>query len=349
LKLKFGKSSVLVTIEDEEDMYVLFRFLKPGDIVGSKTTRRIKQEETGTKSTRQQVYLEICVEKVAFFGFSEALRISGKITQSSEKSISLNTYHSIKIGLHQQLSISTMERDSSEFEVLKERLVGDETGRVAVIIDDDNASIYKIGSRATKLLLELEPSITRKSSDATQHEQGILEYYDTILSFLLDFTRQSNIDSLIVAGPGFTKDGFFDFLKERSIKMSKLVILVDLKGTGERGLLELLKGHLKDIPVGIEAGLMQVALENLAKGNDKTMYGLNEIQQLTTSGAIEYLLILDEKLYESVEERELIDRLSSEVRNFGGKVYFLSSLQPSADVIRGFGGIIALLRYSVQI
>ena len=348
MKLKFGKSSVTVTIEDEEDMYTLYRFLRPGDLVGSKTSRRIKGDEEGSKSSRQLVYIEIQVEKVSFFGFAEALRISGRITQSSESSITLNSYHSLKVGLHQQLSISTEGRHPSDFDMLKERQVGDRTGRVIVVIDDDEVHAYAVGTRATKLLVEITPSITRKGSDAKQYEMGLLEFFGDILHFLHDYSKESNIDELIVAGPGFTKDRFMDFLKERNTDLSKITRMVEVKGTGRRGLLEVVREHLGDTDAGREALLIHQAMENLAKGNDKTLYGMNEIIEVVENGAIESLLILDELLYESVERRAEIDNISSKVRNFGGKVYLISSRHPGGEQIKGLGGIVALLRYPVQ-
>jgi protein pelota len=88
--------------------------------------------------------------------------------------------------------------------------------------------------------------------------------------------------------------------------------------------------------------LMGKVLEEIGKSSNLAAYGKNEVINAANAGAVERLLVLDEKVRE--EETENIMNLTEST---GGKVTVVSSEHEGGKQLKALGGIAAILRYSL--
>ena len=96
-RLRKKPGIAVVTPESIEDLWVLRRILKNGDIITSQTKRVIKNQKEFTrpdKGERINVKLSIELENISIDQVLERIRISGKITETTDESISKGSYHS---------------------------------------------------------------------------------------------------------------------------------------------------------------------------------------------------------------------------------------------------------------
>ena len=83
-RLRKKPGIAVVTPESTEDLWILRRVLKSGDIITSHTKRVIKNQKEFTrpdKGERITVKLSVQLEKISIDQVLERIRISGKITE----------------------------------------------------------------------------------------------------------------------------------------------------------------------------------------------------------------------------------------------------------------------------
>jgi len=96
-----------------------------------------------------------------------------------------------------------------------------------------------------------------------------------------------------------------------------------------------------------EVSAIEEVLKRLGGSKGDVSYGLEQVSQDASEGAIERILILDQTLREVEEEkRRLIDEMIRDVEKKGGKVMIVSGEHEGGAKLNSLGGIAALLRYS---
>jgi protein pelota len=352
INLKEG--SFKIVLENEEDVYRLYKFLRLNDIVGGMTSRRIKGDELkGSKSTREMVYLQLIIEKIHFYGFQELLRVSGPIESATDPSISTNSYHSIDMKLFQEYTVISRNRNEDEFSELESTLIGEKLDIVILIIDDENTIFYQLGTHGVRTLSEITANLPRKSSSPSQHQEALNEYFNDVAKYLQEVVDEHNFNKKVVGGPGFTFENFIEFLKEFYPSLLKNIHTKNLKSSGYSGILELLKIGLPEQFVGNlqlteQTKLIDLVLEELSSDTGKITYGEENIKKAVEIGAVETLLVNDSLLHSTLEMREFIDNISKIVKNYNGTINFINETLPSVEILNGLGGIAALLRYSMD-
>ena len=339
--------------EHPDDLYAIYNVIVPGDWVSSKTSRKLKKEEGGSDSGRTVVFLTVKVEDTDFHGFGDVIRVHGKITASSDSNVTMGSYHTIKVDLFNQINIKKKQGWAKyDLDSLEHAIVGSETGIMTVVMDDDQALISQVGTHATKLLLEMNPSIPRKSSDLKQHEEAVEGYFNDLRKFLNDRISELHITQIILGGPGFFKDNFMDYLKYQDPALFNSIKVVELKSPGQSGLKEIVASYLPEDDISSMNAQKQLLLidrffEELGKNTGKVAYG-NQIEKSLQMGAIETLLIVDEHFRKSVKHRNQVLALIDRVKEIGGTCEIVSSLHESTKLLDAFNGIVAILRFPVS-
>jgi protein pelota len=170
---------------------------------------------------------------------------------------------------------------------------------------------------------------------------------------------------VVIASPGFTKDGFFSYLKAQSelplhqkggtggfLKHCVEKSIVAHSSSGyKHSLQEVLQNRavqerIKDLAVFEEALSLEKFFEALAMDSDKVCYGQKSVTYALDNHAVDTLLVSDKlfraknlatrKLYVSIVERAERDGVTTMV---------FSSMNPSGERLDSLCGIAALLRY----
>ncbi len=347
---KLGK--LIIVPESSDDLYIIYNVLNKGDLLTAKTSRKVKKGSTGSERTvRINLTIELEVIDTEFHGFDEAIRVKGLIRSASDESISLGSHHSINIKLNKQITITKEKWMHSEREMLKDAQLGASTGLIVIAIDDEGAVVSLIGSHASKIILEENPTITRKGSDPNQYQQSLSELFDKLISFLKDMKNEGKLENIVIGGPGFVHNQFYDKLKNTTPSIAKLAIDVAINNSGINGIREIIANHLPDRIANEnsakkQSDLVDEVLDNLGRNTGLVAYA-EDVYKASEIGAIEHLLIHDSQLHQSVELRNRVSKLMDTVRSARGKVTIMSSSHSSGDIIAGFGNLVALLRYKV--
>ncbi len=334
--------------ENDDDIYVLYTFIKTGDIIKAKTSRKIKKEGSDD-AYRETAVISIAVEKIEYKSYGDFLRIRGIIVDSSNPDISLSSYHTLTLKPKLQLSIKRDNWDMESIAELNSPSNMGETSLLLLVIDDEVATIAKLGRFATQVITEIHSNLPRKAHN-TQYLSLKKEYHQNILETLLDLEKTSSSDKIIIGGPGFEKDEFFDYLKTHAPQIIKKIHLIPIKNHGRNGLRELIaKKELKSFTVvnhaQEESDFLTQFLTELSKENGKAVYGLESIQKAAEIGAIEKLGVLDKLLHGDISLRNKIEEIQKLVKRYSGSTILISSNHPYSNEFEAFGGIVALLRY----
>ena len=177
-----------------------------------------------------------------------------------------------------------------------------------------------------------------------------------IFEELLAVLTRIEVDVMVLAGPGFTKENALEYIKSRDGELAQKIILTETSSVGERGVQEVLSGGTtKDIIVKTRIGKETQIVEEIKKRikiSGLVAYGSKEVRVASGYGAIKNLVIVDGELQEEREGRRLwegdIDEMIEEVKNKGGEITILSKEYGPGRELKGLGGIAALLRFRVN-
>lgn len=325
LKTDKAEGYAKVRIENEDDLWHLKDIIAEGDEVRALTQRtkldgREKKTCTLTLRTSKTEYQE------------NRLRVTGEITEGAED-IELG-HHTFNLEPEKEFDIW---KDFTEEEW--ERLLEAEEKRsysvLFCLIEKGGADFFIVEESGIKDLSNVQENIPGKmySSDKTPEA-----FYNQIKEILE--RKVGDVDYIILGGPGHEKDKVKNMLSD---KVLEKVLMQDTSVTGRTGLNEAIKrGALRNVVessrISQESEVIEEFLGRLNSG-EKVSYG-DPVAELAQKGAVEELIITAEKHRENPE-------IAQKVEQMGGEVKVVHTDHEAGERIDQFGGIAALLRYSV--
>jgi protein pelota len=344
-----GGERITLVPESLDDLWHLRHVLEPGDHVAGDTTRRIQREEENLRDTggeREHVHATVEVETVEFHKFANRLRVSGTIVDASREDV-LGAHHTLNVEEREEIEV-TKEWKSDQLARLEDAVAATDQPDVAVATVEEGAAYvhtvaqYGVEERASFT------GPTGKGEYARAREELFSE-----LGAALD---RMDVDAIVLAGPGFTKQDARDYLEENYPAVVEKVTVVDTSAAGGRGVHEVLtRGAIEEIRaetrIAEEAELIDDLMAEIATGAEAA-YGVEAVAEAAEFGAVETLLILDEALREERGERGEwdvdADDVVESVEQQGGEVVVFSGEFEPGQQLRNLGGIAALLRYRLQ-
>jgi protein pelota len=151
---------------------------------------------------------------------------------------------------------------------------------------------------------------------------------------------------LIILGPGFAKE---TLLAEGKSKAPEIFDRANVFHTGQAGMAgihELMKKGigaevLRGSRVAEETEEVERVLEEIAK-DGPVAYGTKEVGDAIDAGAVEFLIISEEKARE-----KQMERLMKAVEDARGKVMVVSEYHEAGKKLDAIGGIAAILRFKI--
>ncbi|MCD6478899.1 MAG: mRNA surveillance protein pelota [Candidatus Diapherotrites archaeon] len=322
--------------ETEDDLWHLSKIIEKGDIVSGITSRKEKGKE-GSATIRKTFLVELEVEKSTFDRFGKALRVSGKIIGGSASDLPFGSMQVIEIEPNKKYKIVKKALMKHHIERLKKAKNASRQEILLVVLDDEHATVALLRDFRYEIRAEIRSA---KSGKIFEAEQWRKEYFGNIAKKILDYS----IGNVIVAGPGFVKNEFAEFLREKGFKGK--VFVEGISTTGLTGINELIKGPAiakiaREAQIVEESNLIEKLLGEIAK-DGLAIYGIAEVKKASESGAIETLLVLDKLL---VEKREEIAEIIETSEKAQAKVHIFNSEYEPGKKLESLGGIAALLRY----
>lgn len=335
--------------ETLDDLWHLSHIIEPGDLISSRTTRRI-QDSTGERlrsdrGIKKTFFMGIMVENISFHKYTGKLRATGIIEHGPEDLVPLGSHHTLDLKLNNSIKITKEKWSRWAIKRLKNAVDSSKKpSAIIVAIEDDVADLGIIKQYGIDYYGPIIGRISGKRIIQKDRGKSISNFYDEVARTLNGF---EDIQGIVIAGPGFTKGDFYDFLSQKYPDIAR-ISSVESTGTGGRvGIQEVLKkGTIEKMAtegrIAQEMRLMSKFLEEIGKSSNMVVYGKREVEEAAYAGAAENLLVLDKLV-----RQEEIEKIMDSVDNMGGKIMVISSEHDGGKQLKALGGIAALLRYSI--
>ncbi len=343
------RERLTVVPESLDDLWHLSHVIEPGDRVAGDTTRRIQRNDEQLRDTggeREHIWAEIEVDDIEFARFANRLRVGGEITDCSRED-QLGHHHTLNVEQNAEIEIEKRFKPDQR-DRLESAVEATDAPDVAVAtVEEGQAHVHSVAQYGT----EERASITAPTGKG-EYARPRAELFDELTAVL----KRLDVDGIVLAGPGFTKQDALDHIDENAPELSASITTVDTSSVGDRGVHEVLKrGAVEDVQqetrIAEESELIDELTARIAEGAE-VAYGPEQVAKAADYGAVERLLVLDDRL--RAERRGEggwdidVDDVVETTEQKGGEVTVFSSEFDPGQQLRNLGGIAALLRYRLE-
>ncbi len=337
------EGKIKIRIDNLDDLWHLKNIIDPGDEVSAVTYRREETQRDKIRSERgekKRMRLNIEVEKVEFHEFTDRLRILGVIVEGPQDH---GSYHTLNLTESDELTIIKEWKDH-ELDRLEEAVERSEEPLITfVALEEQEATLAIMRQYGVKEMAHMSPNRGGKMYDSEKMTRE--EFFEKIVEKLETMIDPG--EPLVILGPGFTKEDFFEHCKRNHPELVKNAEVIPAGEGGMTGVNEVIKkGKEREALGGQRMSYESEQVEGLLREIKKDgaySYGIENVKKAVKIGAVETLLILDTKVRD--EEGE---RLMEKVEELGGEVIVISSTHEGGEKLEALGEVGALLRYKIE-
>lgn len=344
-----GRERLTLVPETIDDLWHLTYIIEPGDLVDGDTSRRIQRRDDTIRDTggeREHIWVRLRVEEVSFHRFANRVRVAGEIVDASRED-QLGFHHTLNLEIHDEFTLEKSLKPDQRQRLEEAVESSDRPSAAIVTVEEGLATVHTVAPYGTEEYATITGP-TGKGEFARDRDELFAE--------LTDVLGHLEVDAIVLSGPGFTKQDALDYLRERDPALAESIRTVDTSSAGDRGVHEVLKrGALEDIQIETriaeEASLIDELTERIARDGAAT-YGIEGVSRAVEYGAVEELLVVDERLR---EERAGngdwpidADELLRTVEQQGGSVTVFSHEYDPGRQLHNLGDVAALLRYRLE-
>lgn len=337
-----------LTIESAEDLWTLRRLISKGDVITTRSSRVVKQEDEFSrpdKGERVKVTIALRVDQVHLDSSIERIRAKGTIVEASDESVTKAGSHAVALTPGHSL---TLRKESwSPLDIRLVRPPADTSKRyVIVAVDRREAGVGTLSGSHLSVLTTIESGLGGKQSE----EQSAKPYLAKVSGVVAQTLGEG--DEVVVAGPGNFKNAVANQVRDAA-KGHAVAVLEGLDLTGTDGVRALVKTtSFQALAKGSILVEMQRLVDEVVKrismGDPKVAYSLPRVREAGDAGAVESCAVSDNVFSTGVDEDTLVGTLNS-IESRGGRVYLADSSMEFGKQVSSFGGIVALLRYAVRV
>jgi len=341
---ELDKGIIKLKVDNADDLWHLSHIIENGDMIYGKTYRKEMKKNDKLRSEKLErvpVNLEIKTEKIEFSKDVMRLRVTGVITQGEEA----GSYHTFNIEDNSIITITKSWRNHQLERI--ERAVKDTlTPKVLIVcIEEGDSDFGVIAQYGVDFPVSVSKSIAGKH-EVSSRDKDKREFFGETAAKIIEFIDKYNLKNIIVAGPGFYKDEFMNYIKEFQPGISANIITENVSTGGRAGVYECIKRGMvekaqKDLRVSLETNVVEALFQAILK--NEGVYGLRAIERALEYGAIDKILIVDKFLKNT--EFEVITEKSRDQR---ATIYVISSEHDAGKKLEGIGGIGAILRFRIE-
>jgi len=344
-----GRERLTLVPESLDDLWHLSHVVEPGDRVAGDTTRRIQRDDDQLRDTggeREHMWVELAVEDIEFAKFANRLRVGGVIAECSRED-QLGHHHTINVEQREEIDVEKLWKPDQRDRVEEAVEAADNPEVAVATVEEGEAHVHTVAQYGTEERATITGP-TGKGEYARPRSELFAE--------LTDVLRRIDTDAVVLAGPGFTKRDALSYVEREAPGLAERITTVDTASVGDRGVHEVLKrGAVDEIQretrIAEESELVDELTARIAEGA-KVAYGPESVATAADYGAVERLLVLDERLRaERGGEGEWgvdVDRIIETVEQKGGEVTVFSGEFDPGRQLANLGGIAALLRYRLE-
>jgi protein pelota len=332
-ELKGGFGEIRLFPESIDDLWHLQHLIGAGDLVFATTFRSVDaatDKIRPEKVEKRLVRLGIRVERVEFSEHGVRLRLTGVI----EHGVDVGSHHTINVETGFEISVIRQWRPL-DLERVERAVRSSVYGVIHILtIEEGEAELFRLRQYGPESVI----TVTAGSGKGAETESRTA-FFEQLLPLI-----ETIAGPLIIAGPGFIKDDFVKYAKNRSCAGIDRAIVVETRRIGRGAVMEVVgKGALEklmdDLQLSREVKMMDEVLLRISQ-EGAVAYGIKEVSEAIGYGAVEKVLIAD-TLLRDVQVMHLIE--DAEVMR--ATIVVLSSEFEPGERLVALGGIAALLRY----
>ena len=316
--------------------------------LSTRSSRVVKREEEFSRPDRGErvrVTMSLSVEEVHLDSSIERIRVRGKIIESTDESVSTSGSHAITISPGHSLKVSKQKWSPLDTRLVKSAASAS-ARYVLVAVDRREAGVGLLSGSHLSILTNIESGLGGKMSE----EPSSGPFLNKVTSFVSQVAGDG--DTVVVAGPGRTKNVIGNMLDKESKGRFSAHIIDGFDLTGPDGVRALVRfkgfDEIAKESLLVEMGeVVGEAVKRISSGGGKVAYTLQRVKQAAGAGAVEACVVSDDIFGAGVDEEELVATLNS-IEERRGKIYLADSTLEFGKQVSSFGGIIALLRYQVK-
>jgi len=345
------KGMLRVVAESTDDMWLLYNVIRKGDLVRARTYREVRFGEKGSgRSSRVPMTLTLRVVSLEFQAFTNRLRIRGIVVEGPEKFGIQGKHHTINLDIGQEITI-IKEEGWPRFLVDRLEKARSSATALVVAVDYDDYAIAEVASQGARMIAS--GSFRLPSKDDPSREEKLKQEVKVLAKSVVELIERRKPLVTVIAGPGFLKEYVAESV--RALTRGAKVFTDTVSIGGEAGVLEeirrgIIQRVLREAAI-IEAERIIGEFERrLAKAPQLVAYTLSSVKQAAAIGAVDKALILDELLHAGdPSTRSEVEEVLRYLDSTRAEVHFISRESPAGLKLKGLGGIIALLRYTIPL
>ncbi|HDM66797.1 MAG TPA: mRNA surveillance protein pelota, partial [Thermoplasmatales archaeon] len=307
-----------------------------------RSTEQKKYLIRSKKTEKKKMRLGIRVEDVKFHEFSDRLRVHGVIEEGPQD---LGSYHTLNITSEENEPITIIKEEWTDYELNRlEEAVRQrrQTIIIFVSLDDETATIALLRQSGVQWITDIHSHQSGKMYETQSTEK---EYFEEIINLIQQYKKEET--PIVVIGPGFTREQFVKYGKEKKPDLFHNTVTYGTGHAGMNGIQEALKSgvveHIaRENRVVFETKLIEQLFEEIKK-NGLVGYGEREVETLLESGAVKHLLITEKLLRE--ENGEKLLRLA---QRYNADFTVVSISHDAGRKLDGLGGVAAFLRFKLE-
>lgn len=352
--LKHGRVTVIPEFLD--DFWVLYTIIQKNDIAYAKTSREVRlgdRYEKPEKGKRIFVTLGLRVESVYWDRSLNRLRIHGVVCDAPEDIGAMGSHHTLNITLNTPLTIVKRKWLDYHIKQIERAASSRVTPIIIASVDDEGYCVAVL--REVSLDVVAEEHISLPGKHMANERQRIINGMFKSLTNLLNELIKTLEGLIVIIGVGFIKEIYLKFLRDESPSIYERVIDVkSVNSSGRSGVYEamrsgILSKALQHARMVQEASIVEEVLRRLGMGSRDVVYGLSEVTRAASLGAVEEIIVTDERLRESSDEDLLLlEEVMRSVEDKGGRVRVISIEHEAGLKLKSLGGVAALLRFPID-
>ncbi len=325
-----GRERWTLVPESLDDLWHLQYVVEPGDLVSGDTSRRIQRDDDRLRDTggqREPMHVTLRVTDVEFAKFANRLRIGGEIVDCSRED-QLGHHHTLNVESRTEIAVEK-EFKPDQRQRIEDAVAASENPDVAVVtVEEGQAYVHTVAQYGVE-----EYASVSGPTGKGEYAQDRSALFDR----LVDTLGRLDVDAIVLAGPGFTKEDALDYVEREAPAIAESVTVVDTASVGDRGVHEVLKrGAVDDIQqetrVAREAEYIDELTDRIAT-DGAVAYGPDAVAQAVEFGAVERLLVLDDWLRDRRAAGADLPKDEEDTAGAGGE-----SDEPRVTAVGGGGG-----------
>ncbi|MGB8308825.1 MAG: mRNA surveillance protein Pelota, partial [Methanoregula sp.] len=203
-------------------------------------------------------------------------------------------------------------------------------------IEEGEAELFRLRQYGPESVITLTAGSGKGSESETR-----TGFFDTVLKILADISGP-----LVIAGPGFIKDDFIRYAKNKNSASAERAIVVETRRIGRGAVQDVigtgtLEKIIGDLQLSREVKLMDDVLLRISQ-EGAVAYGKKQVGNAIEYGAVDEILLADSLL----RDQSIVCLIES-AEKMKAKIIVLSTEFEPGERLEALGGIAALLRYKL--